>query len=229
MTKSKGGDHSMYGKAFCVLIIVLILIYNLATGSAETVASSNTDPVVMATYAAWVQAVAAVITLAIMVWLGIRQNKLATEQQRFAKQQANFAFYEKRFKIYYDLLELINRSIALQPVYETGKDNPSLSVVTEEYCRPVREWQFQMKVILERIPFLFEKEFSIEICEIIEREETEIEKLKKFYIDDMCERYGNDNHSVQGYHKIKEQLEKVREIRQVLIDKFKEYLKFDNL
>lgn len=42
----------MYGKVFGGLIIVLIIIYNLPiTGSAETVASSNNDPVsLMAMY-----------------------------------------------------------------------------------------------------------------------------------------------------------------------------------
>lgn len=89
----------MYGKAFCVLIIVLILIYNLATGSVETVASSNTETLTsLATYGTLVQAGAAVITLGIMVWLGYQQKEMT-------RRQVNLSLYEKRFEIYQQVLK----------------------------------------------------------------------------------------------------------------------------
>lgn len=96
----------MYGKTFCVLIIVLVLIYNLATGSVETVASSNTESLTSwATYGTLVQAGAAVITLGIMVWLGVRQNKLTKRQNELMQKQVNLALYKKRYKLYRQVLE----------------------------------------------------------------------------------------------------------------------------
>jgi flagellar basal body P-ring protein FlgI len=93
----------MYGKAFCVLIIVLILIYNLATGSVETVASSSNESLTSwATYGTLVQAGAAVITLGIMIWLGIRQNAMT-------RRQLNLSLYEKRYKIYREIEDTLEK------------------------------------------------------------------------------------------------------------------------
>jgi len=99
----------MYGKAFCVLIIALIIIYYLATGSAETVASSNNESLTSwATYGTLVQAGAAVITLGIMVWLGIRQNKLTQRQNELMQKQVNLVLYETRYEIYLQTIKLLD-------------------------------------------------------------------------------------------------------------------------
>lgn len=93
----------MYGKAFCVLIIVLILIYNLATGSVETVASSSNESLTSwATYGTLVQAGAAVITLGIMVWLGYQQKAMT-------RRQLNLSLYEKRYKIYREIEDTLEK------------------------------------------------------------------------------------------------------------------------
>jgi len=67
----------MYGKAFAVLIIVLIIIYNLATGSVETVESSNTELLTsLATYGTVVQAGAAILALFISVYTFWQQKEM---------------------------------------------------------------------------------------------------------------------------------------------------------
>lgn len=105
----------MYGKAFCVLIIVLILIYNLATGSVETVASPNNESLTSwATYGTLVQAGAAVITLGIMVWLGIRQNAMT-------RRQINLSLYEKRYKIYTSIEKIVKDFLELE---KPSRKNP---------------------------------------------------------------------------------------------------------
>lgn len=105
----------MYGKTFCVLIIVLVLIYNLATGSVETVASSNTESLTSwATYGTLVQAGAAVITLGIMVWLGIRQNAMT-------RRQINLSLYEKRYEIYTSIEKIVKDFLELE---KPSRKNP---------------------------------------------------------------------------------------------------------
>ena len=67
----------MYGKAFCGLILALIIIYYLATGSTETVGNSNNDTVsLMAMYGTLVQAGAAILALFISVYTFWQQKEM---------------------------------------------------------------------------------------------------------------------------------------------------------
>lgn len=142
----------MYGKAFCVLIIVLILIYNLATGSVETVASSNTETLTsLATYGTLVQAGAAVITLGIMVWLGIRQNAMT-------RRQINIALFDKRYKLYRDFQKTM---LIEEPPYIHSGDEQ------KQYCHKCED---RINHFISEIEY--ELLFGQSVCDYIE--DTEI-------------------------------------------------------
>jgi len=147
----------MYGKVFGGLIIVLIIIYNLPiTGSAETVASSNNDPVsLMAMYGTLVQAVAAVVTLSAMVWLDIGQRKIAKEQKELTRRQVNIPLYERRYLLYRQVLEFY---YYIKKVIKT----PSDQVLLDELNKNINGFNgdsFERKFLLDDTTIKFIEEF----------------------------------------------------------------------
>lgn len=97
-----------------VIVIAFIVIYILAITTSGNAANESVITE-MSMWAAWVQAGAAIITLCIMVWLGIRQNKLAEQQKELAERQnelvqkqVNLDLYERRFRLFDNLRVLLN-------------------------------------------------------------------------------------------------------------------------
>ena len=147
----------MHWKVFGSVVIVLIIIYNLpTTGSAETVASSNNDPVsLMAMYGTLVQAVAAVVTLSAMVWLDIGQRKIAKEQKELTRRQVNIPLYERRYLLYRQVLEFyyyIEKVIKI----------PSDQVLLDELNKNIKGFNgdsFERKFLLDDTTIKFIEEF----------------------------------------------------------------------
>lgn len=167
------------------------------------------------------QALAAIITLSVMIWLGKKQNEIA-------KQQRDIAAYDKRHKLYIDLIQTLDelRSLELNP-----SDNPA-----EKYWRFSQEFYalyYRFKNLSEELYFLFDKQFceSIPINKILDK----LEDAHKSQIENMGKidrRLSNgqdvstgENVDFVSIEEEKQQYDKeIRDLRENLKKKFQEYL-----
>jgi len=133
--------------------------------------SSNNNSTAVQAITGGEQALAAIITLVVMIWLGRKQNEIA-------RQQRDIAAYDKRHKLYIDLMQTLDeiRSLELN-----SSDNP-----TEKYWRFSQEFYalyYKFKNLSEELSFLFDKQFceTISVDEILDK----LEEAHKSKIENM--------------------------------------------
>jgi len=180
----------MYGKAFCVLIIVLILIYNLATGSVETVASSSNESLTSwTTYGTLVQAGAAVITLGIMVWLGYQQKAMT-------RRQLNLSLYEKRYKIYREIEDTLEKEFLFLkfPNQEEANIEP---VNSKKYVDSLYKKISNLKSSIRERTFLLDDDTNKIIDQSLEEISNIITNIGMIYFDKEYNIKGKERVSVQ--------------------------------
>lgn len=166
-----------------ILVLAFILIYSLAT-SGDVVCTNESERIAkMAMWGTWAQAGAAIITLGIMIWLGYRQNELV-------RKQISVDLYEKRYEVYSELLNLMEECGALEPIYDPHNFKGNSQEQTE-YMHQAREFWFKIKPVSEKISFLFEKQSSENLIEIIEKEIKALDNLITFNIERMNQVYTN--------------------------------------
>ena len=203
-----------------ILVIASILIYSLAT-SGDVVCTNESERIAkMAMWGTWVQAGAAIITLGIMIWLGYRQNELV-------RKQISVDLYEKRYEVYSELLNLMEECGSLKPIYDLKGNSQEQT----EYIFQANEFWFKIKPVSEKIPFLFEKQSSENLMEIIEKEIKALDNLITFNIERMNQVYTNyDSMDTEAWERNKQEKEnKVRQIKEEFKTAFKEYLSFGEL
>lgn len=167
------------------------------------------------------QALAAIITLGVMIWLGKKQNEIA-------KQQRDIAAYDKRHKLYIDLLQTIDemRNLELDP---SDKTNQKYGIFSQEFYA----LYYRSKNLSEEIPFLFDKQFceTISIYEILNKLEdahkSQIENMGKI---DRCLSNGQDVSTGEKVDFVSIEREKqkyaqeIMDLREILKKRFQEYL-----
>lgn len=183
--------------------------------------SSSSNSAAVQAIAGIGQALAAIITLGVMIWLGKKQNNIA-------KQQRNIAVYDKRYKLYIDLIQTLDeiRSIEFNP-----SDNQN-----EKYWRFSQAFYalyYRFKNLSEELYFLFDKQFceSLPIKDILDK----LEDAHKSKIENMVklDRRLSTGKDVSTGEKVdivpieKERQEynkEITDLRENLKKKFQEYL-----
>lgn len=183
--------------------------------------SSSSNSAAVQAMAGIGQALAAIITLGVMIWLGKKQNNIA-------KQQRDIAAYDKRYKLYIDLIQTLDeiRSLELNP-----SDNQN-----EKYWRFSQEFYalyYRFKNLSEELYFLFDKQFceSLPIKDILDK----LEDAHKSQIENMgkLDRRLSNGEDVSTGEKVdfvsiekeKQQYNKeITDLRENLKNKFQEYL-----
>jgi len=133
--------------------------------------SNNSNSAAVQAIAGGGQALAAIITLGVIIWLGRKQNEIA-------RQQRDIAAYDKRHKLYIDLMQTLDEMRSLEL---NSSDNP-----TEKYWRFSREFYalyYRFRNLSEELSFLFDKKFceSIPIDKILDK----LEDAHKSKIENM--------------------------------------------
>lgn len=183
--------------------------------------SNSTNSAAVQAIAGIGQALAAIITLGVMIRLGKKQNEIA-------RQQRDIAAYDKRHKLYIDLLQTLDemRSLELNPSDKSEVKYPKFS---QEFY----SLYYKFKNLSEEIPFLFNKEFckTIPIDEILtkleEEHKSQIENMVKM---DRCLSNGRDVSTGEKLDYVsivreKQQYDQeIIDLREIMKKKFQEYL-----
>lgn len=198
--------------------------------------NSNSNSAAIQAIAGIGQALAGIITLVVMVWLGKKQNAIAerqkeiTERQKeMTRKQFKFSLFEKRYNLYIEILDMINQSISDEPQYDPANLKGNCIESTEYNWRARENW-FRLKLAKEKIRFLFDDEFS-EIMEAsVEKAIKHSDELIKIHLNHFNDVYTkSDIDELKWCREIQDKQKAARDIRDEVASKFKKYLSFENL
>lgn len=167
------------------------------------------------------QALAAIITLGVMIRLGKKQNEIA-------RQQRDIAAYDKRHKLYIDLIQTLDemRSLEFNPA-------DKLEIKYSRFSQEFYPLYYKFKNLSEEIPFLFNKEFckSIPIDELFTKlEEAHTSQIVNMEKMDRCLSDGRDVSTGEKVDCVSIAREKqqydqdIMDLREILKKKFQQYL-----
>lgn len=175
------------------------------------------------------QAVAAIITLSVMIKLGRKQNEIAETQKEMARKQFKFSLFEKRYNLYIEILDMINQSISDEPQYDPTNLKGNCIESTEYNWRARENW-FRLKLAKEKIRFLFDDEFSEMMEASVEKAIKDSDELIKIHLNHVNDVYTKfDIDELRWCRKIQDKQQAARDIRDEIASKFKKYLSFENL
>lgn len=191
--------------------------------------SNNSNSAAVQAIAGIGQALAAIITLGVMIWLGKKQNEIAETQKEMTRKQFQFSLFEKRNNLSTEILDTINNNIADEPIYDPDHLQGNCNESTEYRWRARENW-YKLKAAKEKVSLLFDEEFSKTIETLVEKAIKNSDELIKIHINHVNEVYIKpDRNEVKWCTKIQDKQKEARDIRDELASKFKKYLSFENL
>lgn len=191
--------------------------------------SNSTNSAAVQAIAGVGQAVAAIITLSVMIKLGRKQNEIAETQKEMTRKQFKFSLFEKRYNLYIEILDMINQSISDEPQYDPYNLKGNCIESTEYNWRARENW-FRLKLAKEKIRFLFDDEFSEMMEANVEKAIKDSDELIKIHINHVNDVYTKfDIDELRWCREIQDKQKEARDIRDEVASKFKKYLSFENL